>query len=77
MFGSPGSSPNNTVTRTIPTTIQINRPFNNVNNSSSNNNNNLASIATSGSAGATIPVNKRPTNTSLSSLGIGTGGNIS
>jgi hypothetical protein len=67
LFGSPGSSPNNTVSRTIPTTIQINRPFNS-NNVINNNNNPAVTTANS----STVAVPKRPTNTSLSALGIGT-----
>ena len=72
-FSSPGSSPSNTVSRTIPTTIQINRPY--VNNL---NNGNLATTSSATSVNnptltTTVPISKRPTNSSLSSLGIGTG----
>ena len=53
-----------TVTRTIPTTIQINRPY--INNSNINGNGN-------GIGNSVVAPPKRPTNTSLSSLGIGPG----
>ena len=75
-FSSPGSSPSNTVSRTIPTTIQINRPFqNNLNNggSSVGVNNNPATSAAATNCSSAAPMMKRPTNTSLSSLGIGQG----
>ena len=71
VFSSPGSSPNNTVTRTIPTTIQINRPY--INNSNNNINGNNPATTNSSS---TTPAPKRPTNTSLSSLGIGAGNSL-